>query len=103
MQSDKITIQDIIDMSVPHGYKESGRRSTIETERFILSIVGGSSGLYGDFKDTFEVAVIDKKTGDFVTKLFEPEATDDVIGYLPAEEVVRIANYFVLKNVSKLD
>jgi len=103
MQSDKITIQYIIDMSIPHGFKEGGRRSAIETERFVLSIVGGSPGLYGDFKDTFEVAVIDKKTGDFVTKLFEPDANDDVMGYLPAEEVVKIANYFVQKSVSKLD
>jgi UDP-N-acetylglucosamine:LPS N-acetylglucosamine transferase len=103
MQSNKITIQEIIDRSVPHGYKKDGRRSTIETEKFILSIVGGSQGLYGDFKDTFEVAVIDKKNGDFVTKLFEPEAIDDVMGYVPADKVVEIANYFVEKNVSKLD
>jgi hypothetical protein len=38
MQSDKITIQDIIDMSIPHGFKEGGRRSAIETERFVLSV-----------------------------------------------------------------
>ena len=50
-----------------------------------------------------KVAVIDKRTGNFVTKLFEPDATDDVMGFLPAEEVVRIANYFVMKNVSKLN
>ena len=103
MQSDKFTIQDIIDMSVPHGYRDNGRRTAIETDRFVLSIVGGSQGLYGDFKDSFEVAVIDKKTGNFVTELFEPEATDEVMGYVPAEDVVRIANYFVQKSVSKLD
>lgn len=96
MQSDKFTIQDIIDMSVPHGYRDNGRRTAIETDRFVLSIVGGSQGLYGDFKESFEVAVIDKKNGEFVTHLFEPES-DDVMGYVPAKEVVRIANYFVQK------
>ena len=73
MQSDKITIQDIIDMSVPHGYKESGRRSTIETERFILSIVGGSSGLYGDFKDTFEVPLKAVKSKNESFSIFIPD------------------------------
>lgn len=99
MQSDKITIEDIIEMSVPHGYKEMGRRTAIETDRFVLSIVGGATGLYGDFKETFEVAIIDKKNGEFVTKMFEPDATDDVMGYLSADEVVRIADYFTQKKV----
>lgn len=99
MQSDKITIQEIIDRSVPHLI--DGRRTTIETDRFVLSIVGGARGLYGDFKEDFEVAIIDKNTKEFVTKMFEPDATDDVMGYIPADRVVEIANYFVKKNVSK--
>lgn len=99
MQSDKITIQDIIDRSKPHLI--NGRRTTIETDRFVLSIVGGASGLYGDFKEDFEVAIIDKNNGEFVTQIFEPDATDDVMGYVSGDKVVEIANYFVEKNVPK--
>lgn len=98
MQSDKFTIEDIISMSKPHN--NGGRRTVIETDRFVLSIVGGCSGLYGDFKEDFEVAIIDKKTHEFVTTMFEPEATDDIMPYVPAKRVVEIANYFVKKQIS---
>lgn len=101
MQSGKITIEQIKEMAKPHGL--GGKQTIIETKRFVLSIVGGERGLYGDFDKDFEVAIIDKKTKEFVTKLFEPDATDDVMGYLPPEKVVEIANYFISKNVSELD
>jgi len=100
MQSDKLTIEDIISMAKPHNL--GGKRTTIENKRFILSIVGGGRGLYGDFENNFEVAIIDKKTGDFATTLFEPDATDDVMGYVEADVVVRIANEFMNKKLSEL-
>ena len=101
MQSDKLTIEDIISMAKPHNI--GGKRTVIENKRFILSIVGGCQGLYGDFENDFEIAIIDKKTGEFVTKLFEPEAFDDVMSYVPADNVVTIANAFIKNSVSKLD
>ena len=100
MQSDKLTIEDIISMAKPHNI--GGKRTVIENKRFILSIVGGCQGLYGDFVDDFEVAIIDKRNGDFVTTLFEPTATDDVMPYTKAEVVVRIANEFMNKKLSEL-
>jgi hypothetical protein len=101
MQSDKLTIEDIISMAKPHNI--GGKRTVIENKRFILSIVGGCQGLYGDFENDFEIAIIDKKNGEFVTKLFEPEAFDDVMPYVPADNVVTIANAFIKNSVSKLD
>lgn len=100
MQSDKITIEQIKEMAKPHAL--GGKRTLIEGKRFLLSVVGGTQGLYGDFIEDFEVAIIDKKTNEFVTKLFEPEATDDVMGYVNADKVVEIANYLMKKNVSEL-
>lgn len=55
--------------------------------RIIISIVGGASGLYGDFKTTFEVAIIDTLNGEFITKFFVPDISDDVIPYMSSEEL----------------
>ena len=40
----------------------------------------------------FEVAIIDKKSGDFITKFFYPEGSDDVIGYMKLEDVEKLVN-----------
>ena len=61
-------------------------------EEIEFSIVGGRSGLYGDFVDDFEVAVLDRKTGDFRTKFFKPELSDDVIGYMPKDDMIQMLN-----------
>ena len=53
---------------------------------YILSIVGGGQGLYGDFKNTFEVALIDSITGDFVTSVYSTRG-DDVIDYATIDEI----------------
>ncbi len=70
-----------------------GARQTYMTDGKIgLSIVGGAQGLYGDFKDDFEIAIMDSETGDFVTKYYLPEANDDVVGYLSSEALTSLAN-----------
>ena len=80
-----ITIKDIIKWSKPHPMNSAMkgttevRRSCFGNDKVEFSIVGGGSGLYGDFKDTFEVAIFDKETGKFMTKFFYSKATDDVI------------------------
>ena len=86
-----ITIEDIIKWSKPHPL-DGGKITCFYNDKIEFSIVGGRSGLYGDFENDFEVAIIDKKTGDFVTKFFYPEANDDVIGYMKSEDVVKLAN-----------
>ena len=93
-----ITIKDIIKWSKPHPMNSAMKGSTeAKQSRFgndivEFSIVGGGSGLYGDFKDTFEVAIFDKETGKFMTKFFYPGATDDVIAYMSADDVVELVN-----------
>jgi hypothetical protein len=69
----------------------------IHNDEIEFSIVGGRSGLYGDFKDDFEVAVIDKKNGEFVTKFFKPELSDDVIGYMKKEDLEEFVNQIFKK------
>jgi hypothetical protein len=93
-----ITVKNIIENSKPHGLP-GGKMTKLSNDRYILSIVGGASGLYGDFEKDFEIAIMDKKNGEFITKLFYPENSDDVIGYLEAEKVVEIANN-LFKNYS---
>ncbi len=93
-----MTINDIIKNSIPH-VVEGGRITRLSNEKYILSIVGGASGLYGDFKKDFEIAIMDTKNGEFITKLFFPENSDDVVGYLESEKVVEIANS-LFKNYS---
>lgn len=86
-----ITIKDIIDGSKPHPL-DGGKMTRLSNDEIEFSIVGGRSGLYGDFENDFEVAIIDKKSGDFVTKFFYPEGGDDIIGYMKSEDVVKLAN-----------
>ena len=47
--------------------------------------------------DDFEVAVIDRKNGEFVTKFFKPELSDDVIGYMKKEDLEEFVNQIFKK------
>jgi len=91
-QNKKYTIQDVIDLSVDDNM--GGKRTTIEVNNFIVSIVGGRQGLYGDFVNDFEVAVMDKKRNVFVTKLFF-SVEDDVLPYKSGEEVEEILDIVI--------
>ena len=74
-----ITIDYIKKHSKPHDVS-GGRRINLYNDKYVLSIVGGAQGLYGDFEEDFEIAIIDPTTKDFITKLFIPENGDDVVG-----------------------
>lgn len=86
-----ITKEDIIKWSKPHLMK-GGRRTQIENDKIILSIVGGCQGLYGDFDKNFEIAIMDKDTSKFVTKYFVTDASDDVLSYYSDEDTANLAN-----------
>lgn len=86
-----ITVENIIEWSKPHPL-EGGKMTRLYNEEIEFSIVGGRSGLYGDFVDDFEVAVLDRKTGDFRTRFFKPELSDDVIGYMSKDDMVEMLN-----------
>ena len=85
-----MTVENIIEYSKPHRNGIAGARQTrLGDDRIELSIVGGAQGLYGDFTDTFEVAIFDKITNEFITKFFFPDNNDDVYPYMEGTELVK--------------
>jgi hypothetical protein len=91
-----ITIENIIEWAKPHPL-DGGKMTRIHNDEIEFSIVGGRSGLYGDFENDFEVAVIDRKNGEFVTRFFKPELSDDVIGYMKKEDLEEFVNQIFKK------
>ena len=90
-----ITVSQITDWSKPHPVGRGGRRTRILTDVIEFSIVGGAPGLYGDFDKTFEVAIFDVQTGEFMTRFFHPEGGDDVIPYMSGEELEELVNRLI--------
>ena len=86
----KITIQDVHNKKKVRDF--NGYQSFFNFGRYSVSVVGGTQGLYGDFEKTFEVAIIENKSNNFVTKLFC--GGGDVKGYCSIEEVEDILNIF---------
>lgn len=88
-----ITIQDIINYSKPHPNGLLGARQTIFiNEKYKVSIVGGAIGLYGDFQEDFEVAVMTPDSKAFITKFYSDENDSDVIPYLSKEKTQDLVN-----------
>lgn len=85
-----ITIQDVI--SLAHLRPDGAKQTIIESEDFVISIVGGREGLYGDFENDFEIAIMssDKKT--FITKKYITDASDDVLPWVSAQDTEKIIN-----------
>ena len=102
-----ITIKDIIKWSKPHPTSKyvggNGRQSRFGNDQVEFSIVGGNKGLYGDFEKTFEVAIFDRKTRNFVTRFFYPEATDDVIPHMGIIEVEKLVNSVIKRENLSVD
>ena len=95
-----ITIKDIHDWAKDHPNNRFGGHNESKHCRFgngkvEFSIVGGGSGLYGDFVNTFEVAIFDIDTKEFVTRFFYPDIDDDVIGWMPTEDMLNLINSVV--------
>jgi hypothetical protein len=86
-----ITVDNIIEWSKPHEL-EGGKMTRIFNEEIETSIVGGISGLYGDFEKDFELAIFDRKSDEFITKFFYPEGNDDVVGYMKGEDLIELLN-----------
>jgi hypothetical protein len=83
------TWKDIFKNAAEHPVGNGAMQSTIEIKGYLVSIVGGSIGLYGNFFDTFEVAII--KDGDFVTNDILKNG-DDVAPYMTIDDVVELLN-----------
>lgn len=88
-----ITIEEIKSYSRKHYLSDNdeGRITQLGNNKIVLSIVGGFNGVYGDFQNDFEVAIIDKKSGEFVTNFFLPYQKD-VIEYMKIDELVELVN-----------
>lgn len=87
-----ITKENIVEWSRPHSEANQGaRRTIIGNDLFDFSIVGGGRGLYGDFDKDFEVAVINRKSKEFMTTYIF-SVNDDVVSYLPADELISTLN-----------
>ena len=86
------TIEDVLDSKVEHPL--GGYQSTIQVGEYTVSVVGGRFGLYGDFINTFELAIFNKEK-DFVTKDLVSSADDDVIGWMPTEDMLKLVNSVV--------
>jgi hypothetical protein len=93
-----ITIEDIIKDSKQHPLLDEGRQTTYETPLLKISIVGGCKGLYGDFDETFEVAIIEKESGNFMSGYFYNEFSDscgETMPYLNREQTLKVINGLV--------
>lgn len=83
------TWKDIFKNAEEHPLGNGAMQSCITINDYTVSIVGGAQGLYGNFFDSFEVAII--KDGDFVTNNILKNG-DDVCGHMSIDEVVDILN-----------
>ena len=86
-----MNVDELLDRAEPHPSGLGGKQVRIQYGNYVVSIVGGRTGLYGDFVDTFEVAVMSKDGfGDFKTKHFFPDATDDVLGWISKMDLIEV-------------
>lgn len=90
-----LTIEYIIKNSKPHsmslmgGKYKSARQYVEQVGDYTLSIVGGGQGLYGNFKNSFEVALIDNTNGNFVTGKYSSKG-EDVLGWAGIDDINEI-------------
>lgn len=93
-----ITIENIKNWSKPHPVGDGGKMTNIFNRKYEISIVGGRQGLYGDFNETFEVAILDTKNRNFITIFFFPHNGQDVIGYMGGNELEEFTNTLFRNN-----
>lgn len=84
-----ITKEQILQNAKDHPL--GGKMLRFGNEKYEISLVGGSRSLYGDFDETFELAIIDKLDKKFVTKDFLKH-DDDVCGYMGISEISELTN-----------
>lgn len=87
---EEITLEFILNSAIPQS-PLGGKQTKIQRGNFLVSIVGGRNGLYGDFETTFEVTVYDMY-GNFVTDKVIPSATGPVIGWVDKEHLLEMIN-----------
>ena len=76
-------------ISIKGGVYENARQYVEQVGDYTLSIVGGGQGLYGNFKNSFEVALIDNTNGNFVTGKYSSKG-EDVLGWAGIDDINEI-------------
>jgi hypothetical protein len=89
-----ITIEDIKNFSKEHRLGAPARHTRIKNHLFEFSIVGGGPSLYGDFEETFELAIFDLNGKNFITNLVLDDVNDDVVGHMSKERLLELVNRF---------
>ena len=83
------TIEDFMKLKIKHSL--GGYQSRLKVGEYEVSVIGGRERTYGDFVNTFELAIFDKDN-NFVTKKLVASAEHDVVGWLDKEELMDIIN-----------
>lgn len=97
------SLEDILKYSRVHYLSdtEEGKQLLICNNKIVLSAVGGFRGVRGDFVETFEVAIIDKSSGHWVTN-FYLEESDDVVSYMKLDDLLNLINMLFSKGFQVL-
>ena len=80
------TFNDLIFTQHPNGMDGCVQAKLVLDNNITLSVVGGSYGLYGDGKETFEVGAWHNDSNDWI-KLSEH---DDVVGWQSKDDINQI-------------
>jgi hypothetical protein len=91
-----ITVQNIIDWAGPHRLGDGMKSLRIGNDDLEFSIIGGEHA-YGDFVKTFEVAVFNLDTDDYMTTFFFPDS-EMVASYVKGNQLVKLINQLNKKN-----
>ena len=86
--------EDIFSQSHKHYLSddERGRQLLITNNKIVLSAIGGFRGVSGDFKETFEVAIMNKRNGKFVTQFYCENSEYDVIPFMSKKDLLELMN-----------
>jgi hypothetical protein len=86
----KILTKDLfVENTVKHPV--GGYYVRLTNEKTEISIVGGRKGLYGDFINTFELAIIDLGSKKFITKEIL-NSSDDVCPFMSFDQLVEVVD-----------
>ena len=89
------TIEDIMKLKIKHSL--GGYQSRLKVGEYEVSVIGGRERTYGDFVNTFELAIFDKDNNWYILNeednhmsLVKIEEYSDVIGHCTTDLVASI-------------
>ena len=76
-----------------HSFKTSS-----DTEVLLHAFRAGGKEMIQRLNGMFAIAIFDKENNEFITKFFYPDALDDVIPYMPKEDLETLINKVLRSN-----